>query len=476
MILIDRLYINGEWTAPQNPTWMPMIDPATEDVIGKIALGDENDVDRAVAAAKAALPSFSMTAPVERAAMLRRILKVFKSREEEFAEATLQEMGSPIQFARTVQVPRGAAHLGEALDLLETFAFEEQWGQSKISYEAVGVCGLITPWNWPINQIMVKFAPAFAAGCTMLVKPSEYSAITARLFAEVINAADVPAGVFNLIFGSGEGVGIPLCTHPDVDAISFTGSTRAGVEVARNAAPTVKRVSQELGGKTANIILTDADLEVAVRKGVAACFGNSGQSCGAPTRMLVPAERLEEACRIAKDAAEALRVGDPRDEETDLGPVANKAQFDRIQDLIQRGEQEGARLLTGGAGRPDELERGYYVRPTIFVDVTNDMTVAQTEIFGPVLCIIAYETDDEAIEIANGTEYGLSAHIQSSNADRARRVADKLVAGAIYFNYPALDYGAPFGGRKRSGNGREWGEFGLREYLEVKSLIGHHAD
>lgn len=404
--------------------------------------------------------------------MLRRILEIFQAREIEFAEAIRLEMGSPIAFARSAQVPRGPAHLMEAINVLDNFTFEEQRSTTKIVYEPVGVCALITPWNWPINQIMVKFAPAFAAGCTMIVKPSEYSAISARLLAEVIDEAEVPAGVFNLLFGTGENVGVPLCTHPDVDAVSFTGSTRAGVEVARNAAPTVKRVSQELGGKTANLILSGADLETSIRKGVAACFANSGQSCGAPTRMLVPADALEEVCKIAKDAAENLRIGDPGDEAIDLGPVVNAAQFDRIQSLIEQAVNDGARVVTGGAGRPSHLERGYYVRPTIFADVTSDMAIAQIEVFGPVLCIMPYSSEEEAIEIANSTEYGLSAHIQSPDTGRAHQIASRLVAGTIYLNYPAPDYGAPFGGRKRSGNGREWGEFGLREYLEVKSMIG----
>ncbi len=471
-MLIDRFYINGEWVEPQNPSWLPMIDPATERAIGKIAMGGSNDVDRAVAAAKAALPSFASTKPAERADFLQRILDIFQERADEFATAMRLEMGSPISFARSAQVPRGPAHLAEAINLLKTFNFEEQRNRTRLVYEPVGVCALITPWNWPINQLIVKFAPAFAAGCTMVVKPSEYSALSARLFAEVVDAADVPPGVFNLLFGSGENVGVPLSAHPDVDAVSFTGSTRAGVEVARNAAPTVKRVSQELGGKTANIVLDDADIDVAVRKGVALCMANSGQSCAAPTRMLVPVERLAEVSRIAKDAASAIKVGNPDDQDTDLGPVVNAAQYENIQALIAKAEQEGATVLTGGPGRPDGLEEGYYVRPTIFVDVTKDMMIAQTEVFGPVLCVLAYTSEEEAIEIANSTNYGLSAHIQAGDFARAARVADKLVAGSIYFNYPAMDYGAPFGGRKRSGNGREWGEFGLREYLEVKSMIG----
>ncbi|WP_373356268.1 aldehyde dehydrogenase family protein [Pseudoroseicyclus sp. CXY001] len=469
---IGQFYIDGTWVDPVAPEWMAMINPATEEEFGRLALGSAADIDRAVTAARAALPAFSTTSPADRAAMMRRIIAEFDARAEEFAQATTLEMGSPISFSRTGQVTRGPAHLGKTLEVLERFEFDRSFGPSRLRYESVGVCGLITPWNWPVNQVVVKVAPALAAGCTMVLKPSEYSPVTARLFAEVMDAAGVPPGVFNLVFGRGETAGARLSEHPDVDAVSFTGSTRAGVEIARAAAPTVKRVSQELGGKTANVILPDADLDAAVRKGVAVCFANSGQSCAAPTRMLVPADRLEEACAAAAEAAEALRVGDPGDDATELGPVVNRAQFDRIQSLIRIGIGEGARLVTGGEGRPDGFNRGYYVRPTVFAGVTPDMTIARTEIFGPVLCILSYETEDEAVEIANDTPYGLSAHIQTGDPAAAVALADRLVAGAIYFNYPPFDFGAPFGGRKQSGNGREWGEFGLMEYLEAKSLIG----
>jgi aldehyde dehydrogenase (NAD+) len=472
---LDKFYIGGEWVSPHSASSFELIDPATEEKIGALTMGDEDDVGRAVEAAAAAFPAFSTTTPQDRAATLSRIIEAFERRKEELAQATRLEMGCPITHSRTRQVPRGPSHLQEYVNILGEFEFEQRHGTTRIRLEPVGVSGLITPWNWPINQVMVKFAPAFAAGCTMILKPSEYSSISAVLFAEVLEEAGVAPGVFNLVLGSGPQVGSAISRHPDVDAVSFTGSTVAGVQVAIDAAPTVKRVAQELGGKSPNIILSDAPLESSVRRAVEVCFGNAGQSCAAPTRLLVPVDRIKDVCDIACATAEGIRVGSPDDEATELGPVANRNQFERVQGFIEQGEREGARLVTGGPGRPKGLNRGFFVRPTVFADVAPSMVIAQKEIFGPVLSIITYRDDDEAVQIANGTSYGLGAHIQSADIERARRLAARIVAGAVYLNYPPFDFGAPFGGRKQSGNGREWGEYGLREFLEVKSVIGYEA-
>ena len=468
-----QFYIGGKWVDPHAPTWFDVIDPSTEAVVDRIALGDADDVDRAVAAARAALPSYAATDARERLALLRRILAIYERRYEEFAQAIRLEMGSPITFARTGQAVRGRVHLNALIEVLERFAFEERRGATLVRLEPIGVCGLITPWNWPINQIVVKVAPALAAGCTMVLKPSEYSPLSTLLFAEVLDEAGVPPGVFNLVNGDGPGVGAAIARHPQIDMVSFTGSTRAGVLVAKTAADTVKRVAQELGGKSANILLDDVNLEDAVTRGVAACFANSGQSCASPTRMLVPASLMNDAAAIAKRAAEAFRVGPTTDETTQLGPLVNHAQYERVQALIKRGIDEGARLVVGGLGRPDGIDKGYYVKPTVFADVTPEMTIAREEIFGPVLSMMGYRSDDEAIRIANGTDYGLAAYVQSADLERARRVACALQAGAVQLNYPPPDFSAPFGGYKRSGNGREWGEFGLREYLEVKAIVGY---
>ena len=471
----SRFYIDGRWVEPADPAWFDVIDPATETVVERLALGDARDVDLAVAAARKALPGYAATSVAERIALLERIVSIYERRQEEFAQAMRIEMGSPITFSRKFQVPRGWLHLNQMIDVLKRFKFEETMGSTLIRHEPVGVCGLITPWNWPINQIVVKVAPALAAGCTMVLKPSEYSPLSSLLFAEVLDEAGVPAGVFNLVNGDGPGVGAALSAHPDIDMLSFTGSTRAGVLVAKSAADTVKRVAQELGGKSANILLDDVNLQDAVTRGVAACFTNSGQSCSIPTRLLIPRGLMDDAIQIAKAAAEGYSVGPTTDENTQLGPLVNRAQFRRVQALIQNGIDEGAQLVTGGIGLPNGIEKGYYARPTVFAYVTPQMTIAQEEIFGPVLSMIAYDSEAEAIDIANGTPYGLAAYVQSADQQRARNVARKLQAGSVHLNYPPADFAAPFGGVKRSGNGREWGEYGLREYLEVKSMVGYGA-
>jgi aldehyde dehydrogenase (NAD+) len=468
-------YIDGRWVEPASPTWFDVIDPATETCVERLALGNAEDVDRAVAAARKALPAYAQTPVAERIALLKRIVTIYERRQEEFAEAMRVEMGSPITFSRKFQVPRGWLHLNQMIDVLQRFEFEEAMGSTLIRHEPVGVCGLITPWNWPINQIVVKVAPALAAGCTMILKPSEYSPLSSLLFAEVLDEAGVPAGVFNLVNGDGPGVGAALSAHPDIDMLSFTGSTRAGVLVAKSAAETVKRVAQELGGKSANILLDDVNLQDAVTRGVAACFTNSGQSCSIPTRLLVPRRLMNDAIEIARVAAEGYRVGPTDAESTQLGPLVNHAQWRRVQALIQGGIDEGAQLVTGGVGLPEGIDKGYYVKPTVFAYVTAQMTIAQEEIFGPVLSMIAYDNEAEAIAIANGTPYGLAAYVQSADQQRARDVARQLQAGSVHLNYPPADFAAPFGGVKRSGNGREWGEYGLREYLEVKSMVGYGA-
>lgn len=469
----DRFYIDGRWVEPASPSWFDVIDPATETVVERLALGDATDVDRAVAAARKALPGYARTSVAERIALLQRIVSIYERRQEEFAQAMRVEMGAPITFSRKFQVPRGWLHLNQLIDVLQRFQFEETRGTTLIRHEPVGVCGLITPWNWPINQIVVKVGPALAAGCTMVLKPSEYSPLSSLLFAQVLDEAGVPPGVFNLVNGDGPGVGAALSAHPDIDMLSFTGSTRAGVLVARSAADTVKRVAQELGGKSANILLDDVDLQDAVTRGVAACFTNSGQSCSIPTRMLIPRHLMDDAIQIAKAAAEGYSVGPTTDENTQLGPLVNREQWRRVQALIQGGIDEGAQLVTGGVGLPPGIEKGYYARPTVFANVAADMTIAQEEIFGPVLSMIAYDSEAHALAIANGTHYGLAAYVQSADQQRARQVARQLQAGSVHVNYPPADFAAPFGGVKRSGNGREWGEYGLREYLEVKSVVGY---
>ena len=470
-----KFYINGAWVDPAVPATIDVINPATEEVYSKISAGSAADVDKAVAAARAAFPAFSQTSKAERVKLLGRILEVYSKRIEDIAQAVSSEMGAPIGLARSAQAGTGQAHLMSTLKALEAMEFEEQRGVTRIMREAIGVVGLITPWNWPLNQITAKVAPAIAAGCTMVLKPSEVAPITGTIFAEVMHEAGVPPGVFNLVNGDGPSVGQVMASHPGVDMMSFTGSTRAGIIVAKAAADTVKRVSQELGGKSPNIILLDADFEAAVQRGVYGCFSNSGQSCNAPTRMLVPLERHEEALGIAKAAAEMHKVGDPSLKETMLGPVVSEVQFKKIQGLIEAGISDGATLVTGGTGRPEGISRGYYVRPTIFGNVRNDMTIAREEIFGPVLTILPYKTEEEAISIANDTVYGLSASVESKDVDHAVRVARQIRAGQVKIKSGAWDSFAPFGGYKQSGNGREYADWGIHDFLEVKAVIGYDS-
>jgi aldehyde dehydrogenase (NAD+) len=410
---------------------------------------------------------------VERLALLRRIIEVYKSKMEEMAATISQEIGAPISLARKAQTPAGLGHLMEMEKVLEHFKFEELKGSSLLRKEPIGVCGLITPWNWPMNQVVAKVAPALAAGCTMVLKPSEFAPLSSYLFAQILHEANVPAGVFNLVSGDGPTVGAAISTHPDVAMVSFTGSTRAGVAVAVAAAATVKRVTQELGGKSANIILDDADLEKAVKQGVQECFRNTGQSCNAPTRMLITRAKMAEAVELARQAAESTKVGDPAAEDTGVGPLATQAQFDKVQRLIQKGIEEGAKLVAGGPGRPAGFTKGYFVKPTVFADVHNEMTIAREEIFGPVLCMIPYEDDDDAIRIANDSLYGLSGFVTGRNLERAHRIAKRIRAGNVHINGARVDFSGCFGGYKQSGNGREWGEAGLEEFLELKTIFGY---
>jgi len=467
-----KFYIDGAWVDPVEFKTLDVENPATEQVAGKIALGSAADVDKAVRAARKAFPAWSQTSREERLEVLGRILAEYQKRFGDLAVAVTEEMGAPASLAQRAQVPVGMGHLGTAIEILKTFKFEDDRGPTLIVKEAIGVCGFITPWNWPLNQIVCKVAPAIATGCTMVLKPSEVAPFTGQIFAEIMHAAGVPAGVFNLIHGDGLGVGVPLSSHPDVDMISFTGSTRAGIEVARNAAPTVKRVAQELGGKSPNIVLDDDAFAKGVGRGVATIMTNSGQSCNAPTRMLVPGRRMEEAIAVARETASAVTVGDPNGN-SQLGPVVNRTQFDKIQKLIQAGIDEGATLVTGGVGRPEGLDKGYYVKPTVFANVTNDMTIAKEEIFGPVLSILGYATLDQAIEIGNDTEYGLAAYVQSADLDKARAVARRMRAGQVSINGGGGDMTAPFGGYKMSGNGREWGDYAFHEFLETKAILGY---
>ena len=468
-----QFYINGKWVDPASARDFAVINPATEEPIATISLGSPSDVAYAVESARKAFVSYSQTTRRERLELLRRVVDLYKAKSEQLAETITCEIGAPISLSRKAQVPAGLAHLLEAIRVLETFSFEERRGTTLMRKEPVGVCGLITPWNWPMNQIVCKVAPALAAGCTMILKPSELAPLSAHLFAEILDAAGVPAGVFNLVHGDGLGVGSALASHQDIDMVSFTGSTRAGVAVATAAAPSVKRVTQELGGKSASVILDDADLVKFVRDGVQACFRNAGQSCNAPTRMLVPREKMADATSAAKSEAERAIVGDPRKEDTTIGPLVSKRQFDRVQDFIHKGNEEGATLLTGGEGRPQGIDKGYFVKPTVFADVNNTMIIAREEIFGPVLCMIPYEDEEEAVSIANDSPYGLAAFVSSGNLDRARRVANQLRAGNVHINGARVDFGACFGGYKQSGNGREWGEAGLEEFLELKAILGY---
>jgi aldehyde dehydrogenase (NAD+) len=466
-----KLLINGEWIATHGRT-LDIVNPATEAVIGQVALGTAEDVDKAVKAARRAFETYSQTKLEERAALLERIIGVYQKRLPELGKAISDEMGAPLGFAMQVQAGVGLGHFMTALALLKGYEFEKKLGTTLLRREPVGVCGLITPWNWPANQICCKLAPALAVGCTVILKPSETAPISGQIIAEILVEAGVPHGVFNLVQGDGAGVGSALAAHPDIDMVSFTGSTRAGVLVAKAAADSVKRVSQELGGKSANIILEDADLQQAVAGGVAAMMTNTGQSCNAPSRMLVPASRYDEAVKIAKAAAESVKAGDPADAATNIGPLSNGTQFKKVQGLIEKGIAEGARVVAGGPGRPEGLTKGYYTRPTVFANVNNAMTIAREEIFGPVLVMIPFKDEEDAIRIANDTPYGLSGYVSSGDPQRAKRVANRLRTGMVHVNGAQVDLQAPFGGYKQSGNGREWGGQGFEEFLEVKAVMG----
>ena len=468
-----QFYINGEWVDPVNPQHLDVINPATEESIAKIAMGNSDDVNKAVAAAKNAFDSFSQTSKEDRLSLMAKILEVYQSRYDEIAETISSEMGAPLWLSKAAQAATGAGHFATFMEILKNYDFVEDKGTTRLRKEPVGVCGLITPWNWPINQIACKVAPALAAGCTMILKPSEVSPLNAILFTEVLDEAGVPAGVFNLVNGDGMNVGEAMSSHPDIDMMSFTGSTRAGIAVAKASADSVKRVAQELGGKSANIILDDADFNKSVAGGVGSVFTNSGQSCNAPTRMLVPADRQEEAVAIAKATAEATVVGNPVDVAPGgMGPVVSEVQFNKIQGLIEKGIEEGATLVAGGPGKPEGLNAGYFVKPTVFSDVSNDMTIAREEIFGPVLSILPYKDEEEAIEIANDTEYGLYGYVSSGDLEHAKQVANRIRAGSIAINNAGADFTTPFGGYKQSGNGKEWGLFGFEEFLEVKAVVG----
>jgi aldehyde dehydrogenase (NAD+) len=467
-----KFYIDGEWVDPVEKKTLDVENPATEQVAGKIAVGSAKDVDKAVKAAKKAFPSWSRTSREERIEVLGRILAEYQKRFGDLATAVTEEMGAPASLAQRAQVPIGMGHLSTAIEVLKGFKFEEDRGPTMIVKEPIGVCAFITPWNWPLNQIVCKVAPAIATGCTMVLKPSEVAPFSGQIFAEIMHAAGVPKGVFNMVQGTGPDVGAAMSSHPDVDMVSFTGSTRAGIEVAKNAAPTCKRVAQELGGKSPNIVLDDDAFAKGVGRGVAAMMPNSGQSCNAPSRMLVPKKRMDEAITVARETAAGVTVGDPNGN-SQLGPVVSKVQFDKIQKLIQSGIDEGATLVIGGTGRPEGLDKGYYVKPTVFANVTNDMKIAKEEIFGPVLSILGYDNLDQAVEIGNDTEYGLAAYVQSGDIKKAREVASKLRAGQVSINGGGGDLMAPFGGYKMSGNGREWGDFAFHEFLETKAVLGY---
>ena len=467
-----QFYINGRWQSPAQATMLAVINPATEEVIAEVAQGSSPDVDRAVAAARAAMPGWAATPVTDRARILGKLHELILEHQEALAQVLSLEMGAAIGFARSMQVPLAAEHVRVARDVLSTYAFQKIENGTAIVREPIGVCGLITPWNWPLYQITAKVAPAIAAGCTVVLKPSELSPLSALLFAQLVHDAGLPAGVFNLVNGGGAEVGAAMAAHPDIDMISITGSNRAGALVAQAAAPTVKRVTQELGGKSPNVFLPDADFTKAVPPGVMSALRNVGQSCSAPTRMIVPRNRLAEVEALAATTANAIVVGAPGSEDTVLGPIANEAQFKRVQAMIEAGLAEGAKLICGGPGRVDGFAKGFYTRPTVFSQVDNGMRIAQEEIFGPVLCIIPYDTLDEAVAIANDTVYGLGAHVQGQDLDQARAVAARIRAGQVLLNYPAWNPMAPFGGYKRSGNGREYGLHGFEEYLEIKAIVG----
>jgi aldehyde dehydrogenase (NAD+) len=466
------LFIDGQWVAPSTAAEIDVVNPATESAFATIGVANAADVDAAVAAARRAFETYAFSSRDERIALLERIIAGYEERLEDFAQTISLEMGAPITLARSKQAPSGLGHFKATLAALRETTFEERIGTTTVVFEPVGVCGMITPWNWPLFQTAAKIAPALATGCTMVLKPSELAPLSALILTEVLDAAGVPAGVFNLVQGDGPSVGAALASHPDIDMISFTGSTRVGVEVSQRAAENVKRVALELGGKSANIVLADADLEAVMLRDVPKMYGNSGQSCNAGTRIIVPADRMDEAAELARKVFEGATVGQPEVPETVLGPVVSQAQYDKVQNLIQSGIDEGATLVTGGRGRPDGVETGYYVRPTVFANVRNDMRIAREEIFGPVLSLIPYETEDEAIRIANDSDYGLAGMVSSGDQARARAVARRMRTGMVHLNGASMNPDAPFGGYKKSGNGREFGAHGMKEYLEAKSLFG----
>jgi len=468
-----KFYIDGAWVDPATPSTLGIVNPATEETFAQISLGSRLDVDRAARAARRAFATYSVTSVEARLSWLQKIVEGFRARLPELARMMTLEMGAPITFATQRQATVALFHFEEAARVLANYKFEERMGTGIVRREPIGVCGLITPWNWPLNQVASKVAPALATGCTVVLKPSEIAPLSAMLFAEIVDAAGLPAGVFNLVNGDGPTVGEAIAAHPGIDMVSFTGSTTAGIRVAKLAADTVKRVAQELGGKSANIILADADLKTAVIQGVHACYTNGGQNCQSPTRMLIPRAQRDAAFAAAREAVDTIRLGDPLDPASTLGPLVSQTQFEKVQDLIQAGVDEGATLVAGGTGRPSELNRGYYVRPTVFGDVTPQMKIAREEIFGPVLSIMSYDSEDEAIEIANDTPFGLAGFVQSGDPDRARAVANRIRAGRVYLNGAPFDRSMPFGGYKQSGNGREFGVFGFEEYLEVKAILGH---
>ena len=468
-----KFYVDGAWLDPAAPSTLGIVNPATEEIFAQISLGSKADVDRAAKAARRAFATYSVTSVEQRLSWLHKIIEGFRARLPELARMMTLEMGAPITFATERQATVALFHFEEAARVLANYKFEERMGNGIVRREPIGVCGLITPWNWSLNQVASKVAPALATGCTVVLKPSEIAPLSAMLFAEIVDDAGVPAGVFNLVNGCGPTVGEAIAAHPEIDMVSFTGSTTAGVRVAKLAADTVKRVAQELGGKSANIILADADVKTAVIQGVYACYTNGGQNCQSPTRMLVPRAQRDAAFAAAREAVETIRLGDPLDPASTMGPLVSQAQFEKVQDLIQSGVDEGATLVAGGTGRPSEVNRGYYVRPTVFGDVTPQMKIAREEIFGPVLSIMSYDTEDEAIEITNDTPFGLAGFVQSSDPDRARAVANRIRAGRVYLNGAPFDRSLPFGGYKQSGNGREFGVFGFEEYIEVKAILGY---
>ncbi len=466
-----KFYIDGRWVAPAAPKTLDVINPATETVAGRISLGGQADVDSAVAAARKAFKTWSLTTREDRLGLLQRIVEEFGKRVGDMAEAITEEMGAPAWLAQGTQAPIGMNHFNTAIGVLKDFAFEEDRGKNRLLKEPIGVCGFITPWNWPIHQICAKVAPALATGCTVVLKPSEIAPFSGQIFAEILDAAGVPAGVFNMVQGEGPVVGAAIAAHPGIDMVSITGSTRAGIEVARAAAETVKRVHQELGGKSPNIVLDDADLVPAITGSINGVMMNSGQSCRAPTRMLAPNRLMDQVCAIAKEVAETWTPGDPTGNAR-MGPVISQGQWSKIQGLIQSGLDDGAQVVTGGLGKPEGLDTGYYVKPTVLRGVTNDMAVAREEIFGPVLVVLGYDTEAEAVEIGNDTEYGLAGYVQSKDMDRAHKVARQIRGGYVSINNAGLDLNVPFGGYKHSGNGREFSDFAFNEFLEVKSVLG----